>query len=724
MKQKKIIYFLLAAFIIGNIFIIYIQYNSTKNVNTLIDGNEKVIAELKVSNDLRELEKDIAIIDSKVAGTIYANNIVDANDLEIKIKEVQNDLQNLQKISDDDNSVKYIDLLDDLIQRKLLHSKINLATYKEAKQNEAIDIIDEKNLNDSIITTTQIIETSREKVLSTITNAINKSSKKAITFSGILIALVLISGSVLFWYIINTIKKQQQLIQDLNTSEKKLHEASKIKEKFLANMSHEIRTPMNAIIGFTNLLQKKELDDEAKDYVQTIEKSSENLLTVVNEILDLSKIEAGMMRIETSVFSINETLLSLENLFKQKAVEKKLNLIFEIDKTIPDSLKGDPIRLSQILINLINNAIKFTVVGNVHVNVSKLNANDKNIEIGICVSDTGIGIKKEDIKNIFERFTQAENDATRKYGGTGLGLSIVKELVELQGGHIEVKSEYEKGTSFTIIIPYAIVKTTINKRVIENKINIKTNFVNNKVLVVEDNSFNQKLIIHLFKNWGLAFDLVENGKEAVAVLKTNKYDAILMDMQMPEMDGYTATQQIRNVLKLDTPIIAMTAHALAGEREKCLSYGMNEYIAKPIREKQLFDLITTYTHLQNDTAEQKDIIIENEYKYINLQYMKEISAGNLQYEKSVTEQFIEAIPNEIELLENAFAAKDFTALKQIAHNMKTSISIMGLTEILASYLNKIEYDNLTEFEISDNIDSVKKISLSALQEAHLFLATF
>lgn len=724
MKQKKIINFLLAAFVIGNLLILFIQYNSSKNVQLLISGNEKVIAELKVSNDLRALEKDLASIDNKVTKTIYANNDTSENDLEVKFKQVEKSLQNLQKLSDDDNSVKYIDLLESLIQKKLLQSKQNVVQFNAAKNNEAVNLFDNKILDDSIIATTQIIETSRERVLAAVTNSINKSSKQALIFSRILIAMILISGSILFWYIINTIKKQQRLIKELNTSEKKLHEASKIKEKFLANMSHEIRTPMNAIIGFTNLLQKKVLDDDAKEYVQTIEKSSENLLSVVNEILDLSKIEAGMMRIEKSIFSITETILSVENMFKQKAAEKKLDLIFEIDKTIPDNLKGDPIRLSQILINLINNAIKFTVVGNVHVNVSKLNANDKNIEIGISVNDTGIGIKKEDIKNIFERFTQAENDATRKYGGTGLGLSIVKELVELQGGHIEVKSEYEKGASFTVMMPYAIAKTTIHKKVVENKKVLKTNFVNNKVLVVEDNSFNQKLIIHLFKNWELGFDLVENGKQAIAILQTNKYDAILMDMQMPEMDGYTATQQIRNVLQLDTSIIAMTAHALAGERDKCLSYGMNDYIAKPIREKELFHLITKYTHLQNDTAEQKDIVIENEYKYINLQYMKEISAGNLQYEKSVTEQFIEAIPNEIELLEKAFAAKDFITLKQISHNLKTSISIMGLTEILEPYLNKLENDNLTEFEISYNIETVKKICFSAIHEAQLFLNIF
>jgi CheY-like chemotaxis protein/nitrogen-specific signal transduction histidine kinase len=527
----------------------------------------------------------------------------------------------------------------------------------------------------------------------------------------------------LFWYIINTIKKQQQLIVDLNISEKKLYEASIIKQKFLANMSHEIRTPMNAIIGFTSLLQKKELDADAKDYVQTIEKSSENLLNVVNEILDLSKIEAGMMRIETSVFSISEILLSVENMFKQKAIEKKLDLIFELDKSIPDSLKGDPIRLSQILINLINNAIKFTVVGNIKVEVLKLNVNDKNIEIGICLSDTGIGIKKDDINNIFERFTQAENDATRKFGGTGLGLSIVKELVELQGGHIGVKSEYGKGTSFNLMIPYAIVKTTIHKKVGENKTAIEINFTNSKVLVVEDNSFNQKLITHLFKIWKLDFDLVENGKEAISILQKRVYDLILMDMQMPEMDGYTATNEIRNTLKINTPIIAMTAHALAGEREKCISFGMNEYIAKPIREEELHVLISQFTQVPNIIFEQNTNLQVNPYKYINLQYMKEISAGNIEYEKNVTQQFIEAIPNEILLLEKASNSKDYDALKQIAHNMKTSISIMGLNKILDTYLDAIEYEDLSSNEINKRIVEINDVCEKAIVEARVFLST-
>jgi signal transduction histidine kinase/DNA-binding response OmpR family regulator len=721
MTGKKIIFIILSAFIIGNIFLIYIQHNSTKNINSLIEGNEKVVSELKVSNDFRELQKDIDYLDNTIKAARLDNEVANVKDVEERITQIEKGLQNLQQISDDDISVKYIDVLDTLIKNKLILSRVELYAPQTAVANRN-NLDREKRLNDSIIITTQIIETSREKLLSSISAVTNKSGKQAISFSNILIVLVLTSGALLFWYIINIIQKQNQLITKLNVSQHKLQEASQVKEKFLANMSHEIRTPMNSILGFTNLLQNKDMDEDAKEYVHTIQKSGENLLLVVNDILDLSKIEAGMMRIESSVFNIRGLIDSIAEMVKVKADEKKILLFVNIDESVPQILEGDALRLTQICINLLGNAIKFTKDGSIAIHVKNKAIVKDEIKIELEIADTGIGISKENLTTIFERFNQAENDTTRKYGGTGLGLSIVKELVELQQGTIHVESMIDKGTTFFIVIPYKIAnEEKANEKIIQQKLESKADLRNAIILVVEDNEFNQNLLKHIFKNWKVDFDMANNGQEAIDKLKAKSYSLILMDMQMPIMDGYTASVQIRNVLKMDTPIIAMTAHALAGEREKCLSHGMNDYIAKPIREKDLYDLVSKFVKVHKPKFVENNIEKINAYKYINLQYMKEISAGNKVYEKTVTEQFIIAIPVELEKLNNAISNKDSMGFKQLAHNMKTTVSIMGLTSLLQPYLDFFEYESSFDTILEDKCVAFKNICNAALVEANEFL---
>ena len=727
MTGKKIIFYILAAFISGNLFIIYIQYNSAKNTTALIDGNEKVLSELNVSNNLKELEKDIISVESKIRGTVSTTDLSYIDGLEIKINEIENNLHQLQKISDDDYSIKYIDQLDDLIHKKLLFSRQILDVYQKNGQAAAEAFIVKqagKKITDSISGVTFLIDSTRKTLLTKVTNSINKSGKKVQQLNSILIALVLGSGLILFWYIINTVRKQNQLIQQLNISEKKVKEAAKIKEKFMANMSHEIRTPMNAILGFTNLLERKDIDAESKVYVQTIQKSGENLLAIINDILDLSKIEEGMMRIESAPFSIRGLVHSVEIMFRNKVAEKRLQFLITVDELLPDILEGDGTRLTQILVNLIGNALKFTDSGSIEIKITIEGSTDKIINTGIAVTDTGIGIEQDKLERIFERFQQAEDTVTRKYGGTGLGLSIVNDLVMLQNGAVTVESVFGKGTTFKIIIPYAISLQELDKKQFPARQTfIQSNFKNTCVLVAEDNEINQSFIRHLFKTWELNFDLVSNGKQALEMLAVKKYSLILMDIQMPEMDGYTASQEIRNKLKLNIPIIAMTAHALSGEREKCLSFGMNEYISKPIREELLHQLITQFTHVEPSlfsVKQQTQITDAVNYKFINLQYMKEVSNGNIEYEKTVTEQFIEIIPNDLLALQNAWQQQNIKKLKQLAHNMKTSVSVMGLNEVLQPYLHELEYEDLTDNSFTTNFTSLRTICEASVEEAKHF----
>jgi signal transduction histidine kinase/CheY-like chemotaxis protein len=726
MSSKRVIYFLLATYLVGNLLLIFIQYNWGKNLNTLIKGNEKLVNEFTVTSQLKVLERDILSIESRIRGTISTSDTAFVDGLEEQIAVVESNLNKLKTTSDDDTSVQYLSVLERLVHDKLQHSWNTINTYYRSGKVAAERVIATqrgKRLTDSIMLMARNIELSRQYHLATVTTSIDISGENALHLGVILIASVLVCGAFIFWYIINTIRRQNGLILELNRSEKKVREAALIKEQFLANMSHEIRTPMNAILGFTNLLQrKKRLDEEARQYVQTIQRSGENLLTIINDILDLSKIEAGMMRIEPAPFSIRSLIHSVETMIKPKAAEKGLQLTSVVDESVPEILEGDAVRLTQILVNLLGNAVKFTEEGSVAIMVTNQGQTGSTVKVGISVADTGIGIEKEKLNTIFERFQQAEGSVTRKYGGTGLGLAIAKDLVQLQGGSIEVESEMGKGTTFHVVIPYEVSivyegPTTPSQMVVEPEPHVK----GLRVLVVEDNEINQHLIQAIFRHWQVTCEVANNGREALQRLREHSFDLILMDIQMPEMDGYTTTQKIRTELGLNTPIIAMTAHAMAGEREKCLSYGMSDYIAKPVREEKLYELILLYvkTDLQKSNS-QPAKAAANGFQFIHLDYMREVSGGDVAYEKIVTEQFLELLPDDLRTLEEAWQQKDIPTLRRVAHNMKTTISVMGLNDRLQPYLNALEYEELTEESFSKTFAELKAICEASLQEAKIF----
>jgi signal transduction histidine kinase/CheY-like chemotaxis protein len=725
MMLRKIIFYLAAAFIAGNFILLYVHFNSSRNVNNLIEGNKKIQAEIGVINELRELNKDIATIEgrSRRVKLTDSNQIREYRD---KIEKVRLDLDNLQKISDDDSSEIYIDRLD-----LLVHEKLNDSGVINEQRRYAVQVFSDSammdhsgELDDSIRLVTHLIENSRQKILLASTLTTERSGRKALYSGTLLIVFVLICGAILFLIILNRIVRQHVLIQKLDISEKKVRESARIKELFIANMSHEIRTPMNAIIGFTNLLKKRELDNESSGFVNTIQQSSETLLAMINDVLDLSKIEAGMMRIDSSPFSLSELFESVITMFKVRFEEKGINFLPEVEEVLPDMIEGDPARLTQILMNLIGNALKFTNRGTVIIKISNEGMSEDFIHVGILVKDTGIGIRKDKLAFIFERFQQAEDSITRNYGGTGLGLAIVKDLVTLQKGSISVKSEPGKGTCFKIIIPYKLgVGPSKAKPVEAFRSNAPINLSEIEILVVEDNEVNKLLLRHLFKNWKVKYDLASNGMQAIEKLKNKHYSIILMDIQMPEMDGYTAALEIRGNLGLKTPIIAMTAHALQGEREKCLGYGMNDYISKPVHELQLYKLIVRYTGV-NPISESLAFptypVSQKEFEHIDLAYMTEVSNGNVEYERTVTAEFLAMMPMELDSIRKAWAGKDGSQVKKIAHNMKTTISVMGLTEKLRPFLDKLEYEKLDDESFSCLFDNLESICEKALDEANLF----
>lgn len=478
-------------------------------------------------------------------------------------------------------------------------------------------------------------------------------------------------------------------------AQKKAEHAMQAKQQFLSNMSHEIRTPMNAIIGFTKVILKTNLSDKQKEYLSAIKISGNALIVLINDILDLAKVDAGKLTFEENPFKMSNSIAAMLHLFETRIQEKNLVLETNYDKNIPVVLLGDAVRLHQIILNLVSNAVKFTIKGKIAVSVRLLKEDEKQVCIEFLISDTGIGIAADKIEKIFENFQQASSETSRVYGGTGLGLAIAKQLVEKQGGKIWVKSELNKGSTFGFVLDF--LKTNTAMPLDSDMIEFNTEMKDIRILVVEDMVINQLLMQTVLDDFGFTYDIVENGKIAIeklasASLSNQWYDIILMDLQMPEMNGFEATEYIRKTLNINTPIIALTADVTTADLAKCTKVGMNDYVAKPLDEKLLYNKIINLVRKKTITMPaappQNEPIIQA--KYTNLSPLILRTKNNANLIMGIISAYLEQTPPLIIAMNQSFQEKDWKMLHAAVHKMIPSFSIMGMSSDLEMIAKKIQ----------------------------------
>ncbi len=520
-------------------------------------------------------------------------------------------------------------------------------------------------------------------------------------------------------------KKAMSLQQEKDLAER----ANRFKAEFLANMSHEIRTPLNAINGMVQLMQATPLNQKQQEYMEAISTSGESLLHIINEILDFSKIEAGRMELEKHPFSIRKNAESLIATIRYKAEEKGLDLVLDIADDVPEILIGDGLRLNQILLNLVSNAIKFTAEGEVRVTTRLIDVLGTKARIFFSVKDTGIGIDSEHLETIFDSFTQAATDTTRLYGGTGLGLAIVKKLIEILNGAIMVKSKLGEGSEFIFEVEMDVMDSNTATPEKEKEVREqKAIDVEARILLAEDHPLNQLVTTEMLKGkWpSLQIEVAENGKQAIAMLEDKTYDLVLMDVQMPEMDGHTATRYIRSDMPAplnQIPILAFTAYATSGEAEKCLQAGMNDYVSKPVMahilQDKIVDLLIAHPGFDNARIYFEKAPVQTEQ--LDLNYLDAITDDDNDLKTRMLGIMLDETPIELRRLEEQVAASNWAGVRATAHKMKSTMQFLGLHDTLEQVkfieLSAREGTNLDE--VHDRIKKVTKVCNEVMESIRL-----
>lgn len=483
--------------------------------------------------------------------------------------------------------------------------------------------------------------------------------------------------NLLFFQDVTIIKEQEAKLEEARALAIR---TAHYKSQFLANMSHEIRTPMNAMIGFTELLNNTRLDPEQKEYVEVIHKSGKDLLVIIDDILDFSKIQAGKMELRTEAVNLNRTVRKIVQLHKYKADDKGIELILNQTKDFPQGIIADETRISQILNNIVSNAIKFTSKGKVEIVTDFKVIKDDELETYFEIKDSGIGIPHKNLQSIFEDFSQVDSSLQRTQNGTGLGLSIVKSLVDLMGGKVTIDSEMGKGTTFKVKIPlqYGLVDAAALSLGASNNPKEQVDLSGLKLLVIEDNEVNQLLAKRVLSKMGVTAQFAANGKEGVELFRSYQPHLIFMDIQMPIMNGYEATTLIRE--ESDVVIYGMTAHVLEEERQKCMQVGMNGFIPKPFKAKEIKDILEEHLALahQEKSADNQNT---DPIALLGFPNLTELADGDLDFALNLLEIFVKNASTELEEMKLAQAQSNFEKIKILAHKIRSSLNVLDFKNL-------------------------------------------
>lgn len=585
------------------LILLFFFYNSAdkKTTSELVDHTEQVIS---VNNSIL---MDLANHSSGLRGYLLTENELFLESCYNSISDIKIHFNELNKLTNDKSQQqKRMGILDSLIQKRIeiSYTLINKVKQHQISVAEKVSGVEHaKIIGDKIRALfAEIEKTEYEFLKEGKYNIVSKDRTYNLLF--ILLSALSIFTLAIFFYDIrkNQIKAklavEEKHALELNaitlTADNVIAEESArlsqlavdAKQNFLSTMSHEIRTPLNSILGFTNVLLKTDLGEKQKEFVQAIKTSGDSLIFLINDILDLAKVNSGKMTFEKKPFQIIKSITLIQHSFDLIVKEKNLEIVNEYDNSIPEFVVGDSVRLNQIFLNLMSNAVKFTHKGIITVSIKLLSEDEENATIEFAISDTGIGIAENKIDSIFNVFEQAQIGLSSSYGGSGLGLAIVKQLVESQGGSIGLKSKVGEGSTFSFILTFekATIKVETETEIIKQDSEITIM----KVLVAEDVALNQLLIKSILNDFGFELEVVANGKIAIEKLQTNTYDIILMDLNMPEMNGFETTEYIRNTMKSKIPIIALTADVTITDLAKCKESGMDDYISKPIDEELLY----------------------------------------------------------------------------------------------------------------------------------------
>ena len=476
-------------------------------------------------------------------------------------------------------------------------------------------------------------------------------------------------------------KYQTQLVEAREQAEHSL----KVKEQFLANMSHEIRTPMNGVIGMVDLLCDSPLNEDQQDYLQTIRKSSETLLHILNDILDLAKIEAGKMVLHPADLVFEDLLDRLMSLFTPIAHQKGNKVAYTIADDVPKVVKADETRLLQILSNLTSNALKFTENGSVTISVSTARLTTEHVDLMVRVSDTGIGISPSNLKKLFSAFQQLDNSTSKNYGGTGLGLAISREFCKMMDGEIGVESEEGLGSTFWFTVRLAIGDATKASSIAKSErfdIAGTLKEVHARILLVDDNATNRKVASQILIKAGCVVETSTSGKEAIERLSVDSnFDLVLMDIQMPEMDGMETTRQLKKSISTLPPIVAMTAYAMKEDKERFLAAGMDDYLAKPIRAQQLIQTVGKWVH---DGHATEDVHIDVSHEVVDEEVLKSLSdavGGDPSFVEGMLVEFIAEADEQIAMAEKAYAVNDCKGVQSELHTLKGNSGTLGAARV-------------------------------------------